>query len=299
LYRIKSHHITIHATQGGLDWRVPFWFQDLIVKDGVEVSLLNGLRNASSTEERTVRVRHQSYDGGARWYDGQLERDEPSFVDACGDVWRMMFTPAPAVAAGIKREMDSNGLVPGEYTSAHLRVFYAAKHRPKHVIKKWTRHSIDCASTLRPGKPIFLASDSAEATEYGAHYGRNVRGAAMVIHERNPDPPLHLDRGDDVGGPNSTVLVLNSERHPPSDYYDTFTDLYLLAMSGCIFYSKGGYGLWAILVSGNTPCRFQQRLRQTDVVNNCNFTKGPEAEGGGVRYARLDPMFLEPMDGID
>jgi hypothetical protein len=273
--------------------------------DGIEaLGSSIDIRDAANTDERTVRVRHQSYDGGASWYNGLLENttdDGPNFANVYGDIWRIMFTPTPHIATSIVHEMDTNHLIPGEYTSAHLRVLYTAKERPRYLIKKWTRNAIDCASTLRPGKPIYLASDSTEVLEYGVHYGRNVQGAIMVLHENYLVPSLHLDRGDDVDGhPNSTGWVPKSDRHPPSDYYDTFIDLYMLTMSGCIVYSKGGFGLWAILISGNTPCRFQQKLRQTNVAS-CNFTKGSDHEQEGPRRdsVRLGPMFLEPMDRID
>lgn len=82
-------------------------------------------------------------------------------------------------------------------------------------------NALNCASNLRPGKPIFLASDSKDAVEIGLKYGE-FRNAKIVSHESNPNPPLHLDKA--VNTANNGLL-----QHPPSDYYDTFIDLYLLA----------------------------------------------------------------------
>jgi hypothetical protein len=174
-----------------------------------------------------------------------LWEGEARYEQVYRDVWNSLFTPVPAIATSIKSVMDDNGLVPNKYAAAHLRVMYTKENRKEEVLKKWTRGGIKCASTLRPGRPIFVASDSKVVTEYSPIYGRE-RNGVIVIHENNPNPPLHLDRAD--------VNLSKAFPPPASNFYDTLTDLYLLALSGCLFFSKGGYGLWAVLIGGNLIC---------------------------------------------
>ena len=40
----------------------------------------------------------------------------------------------------------------------------------------------------------------------------------------------------------------------PAFYYDIFVDLYLLNLSSCLVYGRGGYGQWANLLSANSSC---------------------------------------------
>jgi hypothetical protein len=86
----------------------------------------------------------------------------------------------------IKSFMDANGLVPGQYSSAHVRVLYALKSTPAPWIMRWTKNGLNCASNMRPGKPIFLASDSKSAQEIGVEYAIK-RNAMISTHTNNPD----------------------------------------------------------------------------------------------------------------
>jgi hypothetical protein len=70
------------------------------------------------------------------------------------------FTPTPPVAQRIDDFMTANQLIPGDYSSGHVRVLYALNSTPESRVIRWTTNGLNYASTLRPGKPIFLASDS-------------------------------------------------------------------------------------------------------------------------------------------
>jgi hypothetical protein len=288
---------------GGLDWRVPDWLADELNHEG-PLLLGDHYKRGALQDTRTVRVQYQSYDGGAGWYDELLERDkgtnttiEASFDDVYHDVWEAVFTPSPPIASAIVKEMKNNGLRPGHYVSAHLRLLYFKSFRQKRMIEKFTRNGINCSSTLRPGGPFFLASDASYATEYGPLYGQEMN-VSVVVHKPNPDPPLHLDRPDGVVPTTPTTTD-----RPPSDFYDTFIDLYLLAMGGCNFVSKGGFGLWAALIGGeNMKCLFKERLKHAVPENPCDFqpVNGTSSIAlDGTKKTATDGLqrspFLEPM----
>lgn len=295
--------------QGGLDWRIPNWLAEELNHEGV---LMEGssFKNPRVNGSRTLRVQYQSYDGGAGWYDEQRKDisdsvKEASFNEVYHDVWRAVFTPAPAIAKTIQTVLDDNGLVPGDYSSAHLRLLYFKSERKPKIIEKFTRNGINCASTLKPGRPVFLASDSAYVTEYGPQWGAQLN-ATVVVHHHHPNPPLHLDRPDGtlpsqalVAANGTTQMTRNAIRHPPSDFYDTFIDLYLLALGGCSFFGKGGYGLWGALIGGNLACAYKEKMKGGSIANPCTFPYG-NASVSSLEKERVEvmpePLFLEPMD---
>jgi hypothetical protein len=269
---------------------VLLYVDPLVTDFGVAATLVDDVRDFALSNNQSVRTKYQSYDGGRGWYNEHLVDKETPFDVLYHDVWNTFFTPAAPVAKAIKFEMDLKGLVPGEYASAHVRALYALKSRPLGAIQKWTTNALNCASNLRPGKPIFLASDSKHSAEQGVAYGE-WRKAKVVTHENHPNPPLHLDKAENV---TNTTVALN---HPPSDYYDTFIDLYLLAFGRCVFISKGGYGSWALLIGGNISCVHKQKRTKRGFHNPCEWMDYPN--GTEMKEARLtEPLFLEPMDHL-
>ncbi|KAL3908455.1 MAG: hypothetical protein SGILL_008472 [Bacillariaceae sp.] len=270
--------------KGGFDWRVPDWLLPELSNDGTELLSTSNIWKYMDTPLRTVHSVFQAMDGGATWYNEQSEEGEASFQDVYHLVWSMMFAPVPQVASTIKTILDDNGLAPHEYTAAHLRVLYNKEDRKEAVLKKWTRGALNCASNLHPGQPIFLASDSAVVTEYGPTYGREQNGT-VIIHQNNPNPPLHLDRADW----NTTKPL-----RPPPDYYDTFTDLYLLALSGCLFHSKGGYGLWAAYINGNLTCGYRSK-GWNKLQNECGEFQGSLDAAKVTTKVQNKQLFLEPV----
>ena len=301
--------------KGGIDWRVPDWLgksvcyysrdgdnviSEIVVcfrgshcqltgpelaERGVWTTPGDELREFANGEEMVVRSRYQSFNGGSEWYNENLYPGEVDFDHLYHDVWKIFFTPSPPVATRIQRELENLGLMPGEYASAHVRALYAIAARPVKSIERWTKNGLNCASQLRPGKPIFLASDSDYAAEVALEYGRK-RNASIVVHQSNPNPPLHLDKTNDTAP------------RPPSDYYDTFIDLYLLALGGCVFHNKGGFGSWGLLIGGNVSCVYRQKHSKVKGIDNpCNWTAptGIPPKTASAQAEEIS-LFLEPMD---
>jgi hypothetical protein len=119
--------------------------------------------------------------------------------------------------------------------------------------------------------PIYFASDTAivtqRAIQYGSHQNLVVlsRTSRRRRHHNNDDQesfnsivdtntlnnPYHIDQPAAAAATttttNDTVLLLS-----PHDFYDTFVDLYLLAMGRCHTWGAGGYGSWAAVIA-STP----------------------------------------------
>ena len=264
------------------------------------------IQDAVKSRTRIVRTKYQEYSGGQYWYDwvrttGQqptppgadraLDKEtykqllqnsgriEATYEQVFHDVWRILFTPSPAIATIIEDELHRMDLVPGNYVSAHLRALYNLKDRPENQKVNWAENALNCASNLlspsssssssssSPAR-FFFVSDSFNATYYARRYAQNKSNAVVQTRVPNPNPPLHFDRT-----PNW------KERHV-SEFYDTFVDLYLIALGGCVTYNKGGFGHMGWLVgAGNTTCRLRQdAMDRPKIHNKCYWTDGGDGE---------------------
>ena len=274
--------------KGGVDWRTPNWMAKILsnVSRGAIYQDGSMLRKVAARSKPLVRSRYQNYHYGSQEYDASLFEGEPNFAEVYSSVWRLFFRPSLSVASIIESQLDTLGLVPGNYASAHLRALYylyADGGEPSEkVIEEGTRNALNCASQLRPGAPIFFASDSEKASNYSQIYAGK-RNAQVITRTPSPNPPLHLDRCEDW------------MQRPPSDFYDTFVDLYLMGLGGCATFGKGGFGRWGWLISGNFSCKINRRTKRLDSIK-CSWQNSSET----ARQVSMPgtPLFLEPMDPI-
>jgi hypothetical protein len=101
---------------------------------------------------------------------------------------------------------------------------------------KMIRNGTNCATQLKPGWPIYFASDSSKTNRFALQYRRSKNGttvARIAVTE-----PLHLDRG--IGFQKNSDGWKNSSA---SAFYDVLVDLYLLAGSQCVAH---GWWLWQV-----------------------------------------------------
>jgi hypothetical protein len=257
------------------------------------VDRLGEYRNSSVP---ILRLRRQSVSGFADYYDALSAPGEASFKDVYHDVWRIFFRPSPPVAGLIEHEMKTHELEPGRYASAHLRALYGRiTNRPDDQATDLVRNAINCASQLRPGGPFFFASDHAFSTRAAVEYGSQRRVAVHVstrgVGFNGGGNPLHFDKAPKV------------KDRSPEDFYDTFVDLYLMGMSTCLTYNRGGFGHWALLIGYDAGCSLNQKTSASGITHRCNWTEpsvgfendtsaGAPKEG----HYRTIPLFLEPME---
>ena len=142
----------------GVDWRVPKAkegaLRDVGVKAGNQDTIV-GMAPFSNTT--VLQVKFQSHDHGSKYYNSIRETEnEPSFRRIFHAVWRVFFTPTPAVAVKIDAIMQQQGLYPGEYTSAHLRALYGVQSRDDRMVEEWSRNAVHCAIQLQrqPRDPL-------------------------------------------------------------------------------------------------------------------------------------------------
>jgi hypothetical protein len=266
----------------GLDWRVPEWLAVQIQKAGERATMQDILMEMAPWGNLTVlRSRFQSDDHGSDFYNSRLKKTEanvwePSFRKVFRDCWNVLFTPAPPVANIVETFLENNGLIPGVYVASHLRALYAVKERGQEYLDLWTHNAINCASGLSEGGPMYFASDSKDATSAAMLYGEHQR--VLVISRIGDEEPLHLDKAQ------------HWQKRTPSEYYDTFVDLYVLAMAKCVTYGVGGYGRWASYMSFNSTCAIRHHMFTG--IHSCPFVKPPKQQ----YFHGLDkPIFHLPM----
>jgi hypothetical protein len=174
--------------------------------------------------------------------------EEAIFEQVYGDMWRVLFEPSPPVAARIESTLQSLGLkARGEYVSAHVRAQYMEDATGD---TEAVQNAVRCAASLHPGAPVYLASDSNDVARFGLEYGRRSLQGREIVAVIRDQPPLHIDRGSNF----LSLKGMDWNRHPPSAYYDTFVDLYLLSNGICITTGIGNYGNWATMISRNASC---------------------------------------------
>lgn len=240
--------------EGGFDWRVPLIMADVMEDDSNGKRLVTKATIAAYAEGgmALVKSRWQTttpsfiYDSEIFGFKDESNKtlnitetpSEPNFETVFAHVWKIFFTPSPPVASKIQSKLDAMDLQPNHYVASHFRALYGVAERPEDEIEQYTANALACATHIRPNVPIFFASDSSHATERALQYNNEEVGSPshnirVVTSIPNPNPPWHLDSY--VSG-------------PTEKFYDTFIDLYLLALGGCVTYSNGGYGHWGTLL---------------------------------------------------
>jgi len=281
--------------QGGMDWRVPDWlWENAEFRQGPRATNVEEMVeycNKPTTEYAMVKARVQSHDHGSIYYNQQQQQQSTTttFEAVYHAMWPILFTPAPPVAQLIERQLLDSKLVPGHYVGIHIRALYAVSERDPAMVQHWTRNAVNCASQLQPQSApgyYYLSSDSSWALTVGVQYGteQQVRvvtrssvqqesGAGDSSHLQQP---LHLDKAPKTA--------------KAEDFYDTFVDLYLLAMSRCVTYNMGGFGTWAALISPSS-CSFQHH--NASGIHKCEWMD--HAPGGGDEWNPPKSLFLPPM----
>jgi hypothetical protein len=240
--------------EGGVDWRLPGWLMRHIRHSSSWRSMqihdmVTKLENHA--EANVLWLRIQTPDGGEAYY-GDHSKSESTYADVFHGLFRTFFTPVPRLAASIEEQMQSHGLVPGEYAAAHFRVMYGnRKWRDPLDTINVTVNGINCASNLLPGSPVYFAADVKFAVDVAIQYGK--QNSLPVASLEFNESPSHFDKDDEW------------RQRNVSHYDDTFLDLIMLAESKCVAYSNGGYGMFGSLLSHNANCsdRFFMRRKIT------------------------------------
>ena len=230
--------------QGGLDWRVPDWLDEKFNYGRARMIVTTAFKPVTKNS-LLVTMRHQQF--WPEFYDERKQENERSYEDIFHDVWLRVFQPSLPVQSLIKETMRELQIETGKYVAVHVRAKYINDRTGDHSL---IHNAINCASQLRPGWPIYFASDSAKVVQSAIAYGKSVGGTVVAREDENE--PLHLDRGAEFL--NHKKRFTGYSDLPSSRYYNVFVDLYLLANSQCVSLGYGGYGRLGSMLSFNRTC---------------------------------------------
>lgn len=282
--------ITASTTSTILDWRIPDWLHGrLPFRKRPHIMTLHHAAEqlAESTCKILVDMLLQVNDHGAAYYNAHrpvlAKQKASTFQDVYPAVWNALFQPSPAVAQRIGQQMDHLGLTEGNYAAVHIRSLYL---RNQTFQTRKFENAVNCASSLAPGLPILVATDSAAVTHYAVQYGQAQGGVSVVAAHvnaaaaaaKNNATLLHLDRGPDFLQTEITSAQIQQETtRPAADYYDVFVDLYLLSRSRCMAFCTGNFGRWARSTSRASSSQQQQQSSSACWINygtaRCQWTK--------------------------
>jgi hypothetical protein len=232
---------------GGLDWRLPAWLAEKIDANAAgPIWKMNakGWRNNSTP---VIRVRNILYASG--YYDEHRLEGEIGMWEAYHGIWKAVFTPSAPVQALIDQNLHDLGLTPNNYVAAHVRAAYTRDTIGKHEEIRAVNCAAQLAGNATSSTPIYFASDSAVTTRMALEYG--IQQRLPVVGRNVTVEPLHLDRGSTFLKDTFKTAANDWKGRPASDFYDTFVDLYLLALSKCSTFGQGGYGSWAAALSSH------------------------------------------------
>lgn len=247
--------------ENGYNWTMPQWLVPYMdSKEATKTPIRVNNKNVINDAEKNItvlRARLQTFDGGSIYFNEQFNSTGVSYESIYHDLFRILFQPAAPVQKIIDDELKSVGLTPGEYATAHYRAFYGKRLPDDEKIRSTAVNAVECASELRPGGPVYFASDSSHAIQSIKNYAQEHSRPVVIIQN---DEPLHLDKA------NSTNAA---------DYYNVFVDLFLLGMGRCGSVGMGGFGRYGLLLSYNASCwnRHSYNRQRMD----CHWKDAPNA----------------------
>lgn len=181
-------------------------------------------------------------------------------------------------------------LLPGYYTGIHVRALHARDTVNPALAEDISINGLKCGTSLRPGGPFYMASD---------HKYVIAAAEKFLVSENHSDTKL-LVRLDDSSEEDPLHIALDPKlkERKPSDFYDTFVDLWILGMSECLVYNVGGFGTLGLLMGYDPHCSVNQKTLKQGPRVRCNDwvpSNETEAIANNRPYTHLPPLFLDPM----
>jgi hypothetical protein len=253
-----------------VNWSVPGWMEEKIQQNQVTRTFHKSAKKLVNNFRREKAVvyeaRVRDIFGCSQFYEEILTGGNNETVvrenydTIYHDLFLALFSPSPPIAKQVDEKMKAADLSPGEYAIAHYRAFYAIEHekeqRSTSQLSVAAITAANCASVLRPGGPVYFASDSKIAVDAVRNYART--GNHSIVTFDSPEA-LHLDQTEDW------------ESRPPSDFYSVFVDLYLMSNGRCVTYGQGGFGRYALLLGYNSTCASRHFYRSKRA--RCSWTE--------------------------
>lgn len=246
IYWSRPHALEEFLLPNGLNWTVPN-----CLRKPLQVETTRGLFrwndkrmqdfNASYHKAQVIRIMRLFYIN--HYYDRHFETANHTLLDVYPAIWNTLFRPSPGVQARLDDTLQQLHLEPKHYAAAHVRSVYINNRTHD---RSEMENAVRCAhshSQQQHHPKIYVASDSIASVQVARDYA--ISHKYTIVSRPHDHPVLHLDRG-------RHFLVTNADwkDRPPSDFYDTFVDVYLLSYANVIALGAGGYAQWGAYIGG-------------------------------------------------
>lgn len=265
---------------GGLNWTVPpglisevemgrFVFDHSCGRDferkrrydSVYCSLQFSDPNYKHSGERVLAVKSQEDMYGLRFFNKYfVTMSRPYGVYS--EIMHLLFQPTPNVQNLIDSTMSRLQLQPKQFISAHVRSKFPYKKPRREGLNfsdtatrrlaiSWVTNAIHCSRYKamqiknQNFSTVFLATDSEQLTKY-------------VLHQNNLSSTVKLVGTELNKVIHSEFPGWNFSDHQPSELYPVFVDLWIMGLSACVSYGKGGFGLLGARLAGEA-CAIRHR----------------------------------------
>ena len=174
--------------QNSYNWSMPEWLATLMDTDDRMRSQVRASNKAfvndANTDITMLRARLQTFDGGSILFNEELNNTGVTYESIYHDLFRTLFQPTPPVQQILDEQLKAVGLTPGEYATSHYRAFYGKRMPDQDKIRSTAINAVECASQLRPGGPVYFASDSAFAIQSIKNYAQQYKRPVVIIESR-------------------------------------------------------------------------------------------------------------------
>ena len=197
------------------------------------------------------------------------------------EIFRLLFTPSPALAQRVDSTMKSLNLVPSQYSSVHLRVKYPVSginekeftfEKYKSKVTGWAINAVNCATELHPNSTIYVSSDNNDTVAYlleespfAKHYIDVTKHNAANVQPDNKKPLLVKLVARDYSKENEHVEFSNNKE--ADGFMSVFEDLMIMGLGKCVAHGLGGYGRLAAALSGG-ECVVAHRGRHSKTCSD-------------------------------
>ncbi len=175
------------------------------------------------------------------------------------ELFLTMFRPAPAIQTLIDHEMKALELKPNEFVTAHIRAKYPGEpfRETRNVtqLQEIVTNAIECASSLAPQLPVYVASDTFQSLEIAEQFSNSVPRVVshLTANTTAQQDPAHLNFAQD---------------EDPSAFFSIFSDLFIMSQSRCVAFGVGGFGWLGSMASHNASCQVLHSKRGK--LRNCS-----------------------------
>ena len=186
----------------------------------------------------------------------QATPQELEYTSFYHELFPGLFRPSMRIQRLVHKIVQTHELHPNQFVAAHYRSKYPGepyvKTKNVTILEETVVNAIHCASSLAPGLPVYVASDTVASLQAAQRY--TTTSNHHHHHHHQAMIPKVVSNYGIFPAEDPPHLNFAHKTHP-SDFDSIFVDLILMANSRCVSFGAGGFGRFGSLLSFNATCR--------------------------------------------